>query len=57
MKHMNNDHRLCVECREHRALFRLRGRVRRDEKHTFCFRCFHSRQDSLRTALMANAEA
>lgn len=57
MKHLNNDHRLCVECREHRAIFRFRGRLRRDKKHNLCFQCFRSQQDSLRSARLTEIEA
>jgi hypothetical protein len=57
MKFTNDERRVCVECKEHRALFRFRGRVRRDEKHTLCFRCFRSQQDSLRATRTADTEA
>lgn len=57
MKFANYEQRLCAECRDHRALFRFRGRVRRDAKHTLCFRCFRSQQDSLRATQTADTEA
>jgi hypothetical protein len=38
--------RLCSECRERRALFRFRGRIKRDTDHSTCFKCFRSIRDS-----------
>lgn len=38
--------RLCLECGEHRPLFRVRGGpVRVDSQHTLCFRCRRSLRD------------
>lgn len=48
VKFYKNPQKLCLECGDHRALFRFRGRVKRDFKHTLCFRCFHSLNDSCR---------
>ncbi len=48
--------RLCVDCREQRARFRFRGRVRADRDHTLCFRCFRAeveRQRARRFAVVA----
>ena len=53
MKFANNAKKLCLECRTQRALFRFGGRVKRDEKHTLCFRCFESLNDSCRASDLA----
>jgi len=53
MKVVKDQRKLCLECGTHRALFRYRGKVKRDAKHTLCFRCFHSLKDSLRALRLA----
>ena len=40
--------RLCVTCHKHKALYRYRGRVRRDKDHDLCFRCYEATRDRLR---------
>jgi hypothetical protein len=50
---LTKDQKLCLECGDHRALFRFRGRVKRDAKHTLCFRCYHSLCDTLRAERLA----
>ena len=34
--------RLCETCRQRKARYRFRGRVRADRQHTLCFACFRS---------------
>jgi len=46
MKLITNNKKLCLQCRNHRALSRYRGSVKRDAEHTLCFRCFHSLKGS-----------
>lgn len=48
MKLVKDQRKLCLECGTHRALFRYRGKVKRDKDHTLCFRCFHSFSDAWR---------
>jgi hypothetical protein len=38
----------CQSCRERKARFRLRGRVKADHDHTLCFECFRSTRDRRR---------
>lgn len=45
MKFAKDQKKLCLECRTHRALFRISGRVKWDARHTLCFRCYHSLSD------------
>jgi hypothetical protein len=45
--------RLCQACRERKALFRFRGRVRADRDHTLCFQCFRAERDRRRAAWLA----
>ncbi len=52
MKSRTLAHKLCAECRQHRALFRYRGRVRADHFHTLCFRCYRSAADRLTAAIL-----
>gem|GEM_PF-2209829 len=40
----------CRHCNHHPALFIRRGRIRRDNNHDLCFRCYHSLHDSFRAA-------
>lgn len=37
--------KLCIQCRQHRALFRFRGRVRFRRDHDLCPRCWRSAMD------------
>ena len=37
--------RLCETCRQRKARYRFRGRVRADRQHTLCFACFRSLRD------------
>jgi hypothetical protein len=51
---LGTDHRkLCVECSVRPALFRFRGKVKRDPKHTLCFRCYNSLCDAARAERLA----
>jgi hypothetical protein len=38
----------CRSCRERRARYRYRGRVRADRHHTLCFECFRRERERLR---------
>jgi len=57
MKIIEDKKKFCVECGAHRALFRLRGKVKRDTQHTLCFRCFHSFNDAWRARRLAEIKA
>jgi hypothetical protein len=57
MKFAKDRKRLCLECRAHRALFRIGGRVKRDPNHTLCFRCYHSLCDMWRARRLAGLSA
>jgi len=46
MKLTKHNRKLCLQCQNHRALVRFRGRVYRDAEHTLCFRCFRSLTDA-----------
>jgi hypothetical protein len=48
---------LCEACRERRARFRYRGRVKADRAHTLCFQCHRSVRDRAVAALLAWPEA
>lgn len=39
---------LCASCRERRAKFQYRGRVRADRDHVLCFQCFRSQTERMR---------
>jgi hypothetical protein len=49
MKFRRHSNKMCVECRDHHALYRFNAKVRRDKKHTLCFRCFQSLRDAWRS--------
>ena len=53
MRAEKGHNRVCAECGEHRAIFKLQGHhnVHRDKCHDLCFRCFRSAMDSLRARL------
>jgi hypothetical protein len=38
----------CQSCRERKARFRFRGRVKADHHHTLCFRCFRAQREANR---------
>ena len=48
MKFRKRQSRLCVECGRRPALFRYRGKVKRDTRHTLCFQCFYVLNDCWR---------
>lgn len=48
---------ICLECRERRAVYRFRGRVRADRTHTLCPRCHRALVDSRRFCLLAHTLA
>jgi hypothetical protein len=48
MKFMKDPGKLCQGCGERPALFRHNGRVKKDTKHTLCFRCDQALIDALR---------
>jgi hypothetical protein len=43
-----DDKRLCRSCHVRRARFRYRGRVKYDDTHGLCFRCYRSVRDAAR---------
>jgi hypothetical protein len=53
MKFAKDQGKLCVECGNRPALFRIRERVKRDSKHTLCFRCYNSLCDASRAERLA----
>jgi DNA-directed RNA polymerase subunit M/transcription elongation factor TFIIS len=57
MKFVKDQKKPCRECGDHRALFRIRGTVKRDARHTLCFRCYHSFCDSWRARRLAELRA
>lgn len=48
MKHLRKDG-LCVLCETRPALFKYRGKVKRDKHHNVCLQCFRSLDDRNRT--------
>lgn len=54
MKFAKDQKKSCSQCSEHRAMFRFKGRVRRDADHTMCFECFRSLCDSTSARRMAD---
>ena len=46
--------RLCILCKERRALYRYQGRVRHDRYHTLCFRCYRVQGDRSRAQELAS---
>lgn len=57
MKLPKDHNKLCLECGDHRALFRFRGRVKRNAKHTLCFRCYNSIRDAWHAERLAERTA
>ena len=47
--------RHCEACRNRRARFQHRGRVRADRHHTLCFACFRAERERQRARLLADA--
>jgi hypothetical protein len=43
---------LCAICNKRPALFRYRGRVKRDKDHSACLQCFRSLGNSNRAVMM-----
>jgi hypothetical protein len=48
---------LCQRCRDRKARFRYRGRVKADRDHTLCFECFRSERDRQRARSLADRPA
>ena len=46
--------RICESCRDRKARFRYRGRVRADRNHTLCFECYRSERDRQRARRLAD---
>lgn len=53
MKIIKSPRHLCLQCQKHRALFRYKGKVKRDKEHTLCFRCFQSLVDACHARAIA----
>lgn len=45
---------LCQRCRDRKALFQHRGRVRADRHHTLCFECYRSERERQRAHTLAD---
>ena len=45
--------KLCNRCRERKARFLYRGRVKADRDHTLCFECFRAERDHRRAQMLA----
>ena len=45
-------HRACVICRERRARFRYRGRIKADRQHELCRECFRRLRNRTRAWLL-----
>jgi hypothetical protein len=43
----------CQGCRERKARFRFRGRVKADRDHTLCFECYRATRERRRAELLA----
>jgi hypothetical protein len=43
--------RLCACCRERKARYQYRGRVRADRNHTLCFECYRAEKNRQRIRL------
>lgn len=48
-----DDRHLCAACRERKAKYRYRGRVRADRSHVLCFQCFRSARERMRAQQLA----
>jgi hypothetical protein len=46
--------RSCERCRDRKARFRYRRRVRADRHHTLCFACFRSERERQRARRLAS---
>ncbi len=49
--------RVCERCRDRKARFHYRGRVRADRHHTLCFECFRSERDRQRARRLTQVPA
>jgi len=44
----------CQGCRERKARFRFRGRVKADRDHTLCFECYRAARERRRAEMLAD---
>jgi|ERR1017187_4315213 hypothetical protein len=55
VKSIQDPSKLCQECGKRPALFHYHsGRIKRDVKHTLCFRCFQSLNDAWHAHRLTN---
>jgi len=47
---------LCENCRERKARFAFRGRVKADRDHTLCFQCHRAERDRRRRVMLAGVK-
>ena len=45
--------RSCQRCRERKARYQYRGRVKADRSHTLCFECYRAERERRRARLLA----
>ena len=49
--------RLCQSCRDRKARFAFRGRVKADRDHTLCFECYRGERERRRAFALATLPA
>jgi hypothetical protein len=47
---------LCEACRDRKARFEYRGRVKADRDHTLCFQCYRAERDRYRAERLAGVK-
>lgn len=55
--HSKAGKRLCQRCRDRKARFAYRGRVKADRDHTLCFECYRAERDRLRQRALPFVDA
>ena len=48
-----SERKLCQSCRDRKARFAFRGRVKADRDHTLCFECYRSERERRRALALA----
>ena len=51
--HSKSDRKLCQSCRDRKARFAFRGRVKADRDHTLCFECYRGERERRRALALA----
>lgn len=49
--------KLCQSCRDRKARFAYRGRVKADRDHTLCFECYRAQRDRRRAVALVEVAA